>query len=388
MLGGGSITLFHVRGIRVGVDWSWFLVLFLVIFWLSQVYADVLGESSSSSTPFLLALVTAFGFFGSIVLHELGHAVAAMRNGIGISSIQLWIFGGVAQMDRESDSPGTEFKVAIAGPLVTFAIVVFLTAVGLLVGGWSEFEKAVLVERDAGISGLMAMVGWLASINALVLVFNLLPAFPMDGGRIVRAISWWRSGDRTAATRTAANLGRVFAYLFIAAGLLLVFEGQVFSGVWLALIGMVINGSARAAAAQTRISGRIEGLRVADVMDREPVAIPDRLNVEQALDEYFLRYRWSWFPVVDAAHRFVGLVVRDSADQVPETSRTTSLISELVEADSDDGTFQVRDDAPLDTLLTHRAMRRFGAVMAVDDDGRLSGVITAEQVGRALRDAA
>ncbi len=388
MLGGGSITLFHVRGIRVGVDWSWFLVLFLVIFWLSQVYADVLGESSSSSTPFLLALVTAFGFFGSIVLHELGHAVAAMRNGIGISSIQLWIFGGVAQMDRESDSPGTEFKVAIAGPLVTFAIVVFLTAVGLLVGGWSEFEKALLVERDAGISGLMAMVGWLASINALVLVFNLLPAFPMDGGRVVRAISWWRSGDRTAATRTAANLGRVFAYLFIGAGLLLVFEGQVFSGVWLALIGMVINGSARAAAAQTRISGRIEGLRVADVMDREPVAIPDRLNVEQALDEYFLRYRWSWFPVVDAAHRFVGLVVRDSADQVPETSRATSLISELVETDSDDGTFQVRDDAPLDTLLTHRAMRRFGAVMAVDGEGRLSGVITAEQVGRALRDAA
>jgi Zn-dependent protease len=388
MLGGGSITLFHVRGIRVAVDWSWFLVLFLVIFWLSQVYADVLGESSSSSTPFVLALITAFGFFGSIVLHELGHAVAAMRNGIGISSIQLWIFGGVAQMDRESDSPATEFKVAIAGPLVTLAIVVVLTAVGLLAGGWSEFEKAILVERDAGISGLIAMVGWLASINALVLVFNLLPAFPMDGGRIVRAISWWRSGDRTAATRTAANLGRVFAYLFIGVGLLLVFEGQIFSGVWLALIGMVISGSARAAAAQTRISGRIEGLRVADVMDREPVAIPDQLNVEEALDEYFLRYRWSWFPVIDAAHRFRGLVVRDSADQIPETSRATSLISELVEADSDDGTFQVRDDAPLDTLLTHRAMRRFGAVMAVDAEGRLSGVITAEQVGRALRDAA
>jgi Zn-dependent protease len=387
MLGGGSITLFHVRGIRVAVDWSWFLVLFLVIFWLSQVYADVLGESGSSSTPFVLALITAFGFFGSIVLHELGHAAAAMRNGIGISSIQLWIFGGVAQMDRESDSPATEFKVAIAGPLVTLGIVVVLTAVGLLVGGWNDFEKAILVERDAGISGLTAMVGWLASINALVLVFNLLPAFPMDGGRIVRAIAWWRSGDRTSATRTAANLGRVFAYLFIGVGLLLVFEGQVFSGIWLALIGMVINGSARAASAQTRISGRIEGLRVADVMDREPVAIPGELSVEQALDEYFLRYRWSWFPVIDAAHRFRGLVVRDSADRVPETSRATALISELVESDSDDGTFEVRDDAPLDTLLAHRAMRRFGAVMAVDADGRLSGVITAEQVGRALRDA-
>jgi Zn-dependent protease len=249
MLGGRSITLFHVRGIRVAVDWSWFLVLFLVIFWLSQFYADVLGESSSSTTPFVLALISALGFFGSIVLHELGHAVAAMRNGIGISSIQLWIFGGVAQMDRESDTPATEFKVAVAGPLVTLAIVVVLTGVGVAAAGWHDFREAALVDSDAGTSGVLTMVAWLASINFLVLVFNLLPAFPMDGGRIVRAIAWWRSGDRTSATRTAANLGRVFAYLFIGVGLLLAFEGQVFSGVWLALIGIVINGSARAASA-------------------------------------------------------------------------------------------------------------------------------------------
>jgi len=386
MLGGSSITLFHVRGIRIAVDWSWFLVLFLVIFWLSGFYGDVLGESSSGSTPFLLAVISAFGFFGSIVLHELGHAFVALRNGIGISSIQLWIFGGMARMDRESDSPSTEFKVAIAGPLVTLAIVAVLTAIGLAAVGPADFWDAVLIESNSGVSGAMAMVGWLASINALVLVFNLLPAFPMDGGRVVRAIAWWRNGDRNAATRFAAGLGRVFAYLFIAVGLLMVFTGEIFGGVWLALIGIVISGSARAATAQTAISGRIEGMRVADVMDREPVAIPGELNVEQALDEYFLRYRWSWFPVVDAAHRFKGLVVRDSADQVPETSRTTSLISELIEADTDDGTFQVRDDDPLDSLLANRALRRFGAVMAVDEDGRLSGVITAEQVGRALRD--
>jgi len=124
---------------------------------------------------------------------------------------------------------------------------------------------------------------------------------------------------------------------------------------------------------------------VADVMDREPVSIPDDLTVERALDEYFLRYRWPWFPVVDAAHRFLGLVVRDKADEVPESSRTTSYVSDLLE--HDDGTFQVRDDTPLDALLSSRALRRFGALMAVDAEGRLSGVITVEQVGRALRDA-
>lgn len=388
MFGGSSITLFHVRGIRIAVDWSWFLVLFLVIFWLSRFYGDVLGESSSATGPFVLAVLSALGFFGSIVLHELGHAFVALSRGIGISSIQLWIFGGMARMDRESDSPKTEFQVAIAGPAVTLAIVVVLSAIGLAVAGPDGFGEAVLIETGSGVSGPMAMVAWLASINLLVLVFNLLPAFPMDGGRIARAIAWWRTGDRTSATRFAAGLGRVFAYLFIAGGLLMVFTGLVFQGVWLALIGFVINGSARAATAQSAITGQIEGMRVADVMDREPVAIPGELSVEQALDEYFLRYRWPWFPVVDAAHRFLGLVIRDKADEVPEPSRTTSLVRELVESDSGDGTFHVSEDAPLDTLLANRTMRKFGAVMAVDAEGRLSGVITAEQVGRALRDGA
>jgi Zn-dependent protease len=385
MLGGSPITLFHVRGIRIAVDWSWFLVLFLVIFWLSQFYGNVLGQSSTSSEAFGLAVLSAAGFFGSIVLHELGHAFVAMRNGIGISSIQLWIFGGMARMDREADGPGTEFKVAAAGPLVTFAIVFVLTAVGLAAVGGEEFKRAVLIESNSGVSGVLAMIGWLASINALVLVFNLLPAFPMDGGRIVRAIAWWRTGDRGSATRFAANLGRVFAYIFIGGGLLLVANGDIFGGVWLALIGFVINGSARAASMQTAISGRISSLSVADVMDREPVAIPDELSVEQALDEYFLRYRWPWFPVVDAAHRFRGLVVKDKADEVPEGSRSTSHVSDLVE--HDDGSFQVRDDAPLDSLLASAALRRFGALMAVDAEGKLSGVITVEQVSRALRDA-
>jgi Zn-dependent protease len=385
MLGGSSITLFHVRGIRIAVDWSWFLVLFLVIFWLSRFYADVLGQGSTSSEAFGLAVLSAAGFFGSIVLHELGHAFAALRNGIGISSIQLWIFGGMARMDRESDSPATEFKVAVAGPLVTLAIVVVLTAIGLVAAGGEEFRRAVLIESGSGVSGALAMVGWLASINLLVLAFNLLPAFPMDGGRIARAIAWWKTGDRTSATRFAANLGRVFAYIFIGGGLALVAAGDAFAGIWLALIGFVINSSAKAASMQTAITGRISDLRVSDVMDREPVAIPGELSVEQALDEYFLRYRWPWFPVVDAAHHFLGLVVRDKADEVPETSRMTSHVSDLLE--HDDGTFQIRDDAPLDSLLSSQALRRFGALMAVDADGRLSGVITTEQVGRALRDA-
>jgi Zn-dependent protease len=384
MSGGSSLTLFHVRGIRIAVDWSWFVVLFLVIVWLSAWYRDLLGLSDSAVQPYALAVASALAFFGSIVLHELGHALVAVRRGIGISSINLWIFGGVARMERDADSAGTEFKIAVGGPLVSLAIVVVLTAAGFLVAG-SDFWDAMRVQDQADTSGVLALVAWLASINALVLIFNLLPAFPMDGGRIVRAIAWWRTGNRNSATRFAATLGRGFAYLFIGAGFFLVSQGDVIGGIWLALIGVLVNGSARAATVQTAISSRIEGLTVADVMDREPVAIPEGLSVEQALDEYFLRYRWPWFPVVDAAQRFRGLLERSKADEVPEVSRAGATVNELIE--TDEGSLHVLEDAPLETLLGNQNLRRFGALMAVDGQGRLSGVITAEQVGRALRDA-
>jgi Zn-dependent protease len=382
MLGGRSITLFHFRGIKVTVDWSWFVVLFIVILYMNDFFERLLGEGGS--TPFLLALLAAVGFFGSILLHEFGHAIVAMRNGIGISSIQLWIFGGMARMDREADSPGTELKVALAGPAVTAAIAIVLAAAGTAVAGPHGFWEAVVLETRSDVSGPMALVAWLVTINLLVLVFNLLPAYPMDGGRVAKALAWYRSGNRNSATRFAANLGRVFGYLFIGGGIALAFAGYLVSGIWLAVIGMFINGSARGASMQTALTDRIGDVRVADVMDREPVTIPGDLSVEQALDEYFLRYRWPWFPVVDAAHKFLGLIQRDRADEVPEITRANSHVAEYV--DHDIGLF-VRDDTPLDSLLANQNLRRLGALMAVDAEGHLSGVVTIEQVGRALRDA-
>jgi Zn-dependent protease len=382
----GAVTLFHVRGIRIGIDYSWFFVLFLVIFMLSGSYRDVLDTSSGDVLPYALALISALAFFGSILLHELGHAFVAVHRGIGISDITLWLFGGVASMTKDSDSPGTEFKVAVAGPLVTLAIGVACTAIGVAAAGWHEFSKAMLIEGSAHTSAVVAVVAWLASINALILVFNLIPAFPLDGGRIARAIAWKLTGDRNRATRGAARLGQGFSYLFIAVGILMFFRGDVIGGIWLALIGFILLQSARGAVIQTDFASRIEGIRVADVMDSEPVAIPEDASVERALDEYFLRYRWPWFPVVDAAQRFLGLIERGAADAVPEPARTSSTVREVFEADST-GMLRVPDDAPIESLLGNDALRRLGAVMAVDDEGHLRGVITAEQVGRVLRRA-
>jgi Zn-dependent protease len=387
MLGGRSITLFHVGGIRIAVDWSWFLILFLVIFWMSRFYEELLGPSASSTTPFILAVASAAGFFGSILLHELGHALVATRNGIGISSIQLWIFGGMARMDREADSPGVEARVALAGPAVTALIFVVLMVGGVIGGGWHQFSHAALIESTSGASGVLAAMAWLASINLLLLVFNLLPAFPMDGGRVARAIAWRVTGDRNAATKFAADLGRIFGYAFIAGGIYMTLTGAIlgtFGGIWLALVGVMISGAAKSASVQTRMNTRIGTISVADVMDREPVTIRGDLSIEQALDDYFLRYRWPWFPVVDAAHRFLGLLNRDAADEVPELSRAGSRVSDIVDADR--GLF-IRDDTPLTSLLSNQTLRRLGALMAVDGEGRLSGVITVEQVGRALQKA-
>jgi Zn-dependent protease len=312
----------------------------------------------------------------------------ALRNGIGISEITLWLFGGLAHMQRDSDSAGVEFRVAAAGPAVTLLIAVAATAAGVgLAGSEQEFFDAMAVSNDADVSGVLAVIAWLASLNVVILIFNLIPAFPLDGGRILRALAWRLTGDRNKATRFAALTGQGFSYVFIAGGLVLVMAtGDVISGIWLALVGFLLGSAARGTVRRTEFESRIGDLSVADVMDAEPVSIADDTTVEQALDEFFLRYRWPWFPVTDAAQRFVGLIVREAADAVPDADRATKRVGDVLEADAA-GTLQVQADAPLDSLLGNDALRRLGALAAVDPDGRLRGIVTAEQIGRALRDA-
>ena len=382
-----ALTLFHVRGIRIGVDYSWFFVLFLIIIVTSDFYESVLNAGTDSALPYLLAVISALAFFGSIVLHELGHAIVAMRNGIGITEITLWMFGGVAHMARDTDSPGAEFRIAAAGPAVTLGIAVACGVAGVALAGSEQgFLDAMLIEEGAEVAPALAVVAWLASLNVLVLAFNLLPAFPLDGGRITRAIAWKITGERNKATRFAAGLGQGFSYLFMALGALVLLSGDPINGLFIGMVGFLIGSSARGAMQRTEFESRIEGLSVSDVMDPDPVSISEETTVALALDEFFLRYRWSWFPVTDAAQRFLGLILRDAADAVPNESRATKRVSDVFESDSSHS-LQVRDDAPLDSLLGNDALKRFGALAAVDSEGRLKGIVTADQVGRALRDA-
>jgi Zn-dependent protease len=383
MFGGNSIQLARVFGIRIGVDVSWFIVLFLIIWQLSGYYEDV----APGSNAFVLATVSALLFFLSILLHELGHAWVAIRNGIPIQGIDLWMFGGVAKLGRDTDSPGVEFRVAIAGPVVTLAIALLCFGLGVLV---SNADQVVDSTRfvESGVQGATtAVLGYLASINIIVLLFNLIPGFPLDGGRIARAIAWWRTGDRTRSTRFAARLGRGVGWLMVGGGVLM-FTVDFVAGLWLAFIGFFLTQAARSAEVQATFAGRIEHLRVADVMDAEPVAIPETLTLDRAEDEFFLRYGWRWFPVVDATGHLVGVVSHEAVESLPEQVRSSRPVASVMARDETGSGLRVGLEEPLETLLGQEGLARLGAIMAVDRDGVLRGIVTVEAVRRALRGAA
>lgn len=388
VLGGRSIKLARVFGVRVGVDASWFVVLFLVIFILSRQLNRAF-PTGGEALPFALAVITALLFFASVVVHELGHAVVARRNGISIAGIDLWLFGGVAKMRGEPRSPGVDFRIAAAGPLVTLVVVLVSVGGGLALEGVGGFGAGLdLRPKGNGVGPAASVVlGYLAQINALLLIFNLLPGLPLDGGRIARAIAWKVTGDRPRATRIAAGLGRGFSFLLIGAGLFVALRVDLIAGVWLALIGLFIGQAARAAVAQSALTAGIEQLEVKDVMDAEPVSAPADGSVAQAYEELFLRYGWDWFPVVDGDGHFVGLLAREDVEAVPEDDRPQRRTADLVREGSAQ-TFGVRTDEPLDALLASESLRRLGAVMAVDGEGVLRGVLTLEHLRRALQPAA
>src|SRR5215207_8702738 len=295
---------------------------------------------------FIAAVIAAVLFFGSIVLHELGHALAARRSGIDVAGIDLFFFGGVMKMSRDTDTPGKEFFVAVAGPLVTLGIVLVGTAVGVALAGSDDFFEAAKLGGAAPSDAALLLVSFLVTMNAVLLVFNLVPAFPLDGGRIARAAVWKVTGDRARATRLSGHVGQGFAVLLIGFGILLAFSGNPYDGVWLAVLGYLLGQSARSAVLQTAVTSRLEGVTVADIMDAEPVTVPADLPVQRAYEDFFLRYQgWPWFAVVEPDGRYAGIAHRAAVESAALEH------SELAVRDLAADSAEVRDDAPLEALL-------------------------------------
>jgi Zn-dependent protease len=377
-----NLQLARIFGIRIGVGVSWFFVLFFLIYWLSNSYFhELIG--GSRTTDYAVAVAGALGYFASLVLHELGHALAARRLGIPIAGIDLWFFGGLSQMRREPQTPREELRIAAAGPAVTLALFAICAVAGTLLASSGSFTDVALPRKDFTTTPGLALVGWLGFINAMLFVFNIVPAFPLDGGRIARALIWRYTGDRNRATQTTGRAGQAFA---IAVGLLglWAFASGSSLGLLTLVLAFFLYQAAGAAVLQGALGRRIKDIRVADIMDREPVTIPAEATLLDAEEQFFLRYRWPWFAVVDPARHFLGVVRQQRVQSEIAAGRPALAVAEVLE---DDMPVRIGEEAPLESLLGSEGLGRLGAMVAVDSDGVLKGVVTLAAVRQALRPA-
>jgi Zn-dependent protease len=376
-----NIQLARIFGIRIGVSMSWFVVLFVLIYWLAHEYFPQV-ISASSTTDYLIAVAAALGYFASLVLHELGHALAARRLGIPIAGIDLWLFGGLSHMRREPQTASEELRIAAAGPAVTFALFA-LCFIAVEAAGERSFIDVAFPLQGATLSPALGLLGWLGFINAMLFVFNIVPAFPLDGGRIARAIVWWRTGDRNRATQWTGRSGQAFALVL---GLLGVwaFAGAPVLGLFTLLLAFFLFQAASAAVAQGTLGRRIKNVTVADIMDREPVTMPSDTTLLDAQEHFFMRYRWPWFAVVDPARHFLGVVRRQRVEHEIEAGRPALQVADVLEEDMH---VRIGAEAPLESLLGSEGLGRLGAMVAVDSDGVLEGVVTLAQIRQLLRPA-
>jgi Zn-dependent protease len=384
MLRRQSIKVMDLFGIRIGVDRTWFVILFLLIFWLSGSFRQALH--SSDGTAYLTTVVTVLVLFASLIVHELGHALVAQREGIAVERIDLFLFGGLTQMSRDAASPGEDFKIAAAGPLATFGFMLVCLGVDMAIVGPHLLLHAATLDGKVPITPVTLSLSWLLFWNVLLLAFNLVPAFPLDGGRIARAIVWKVTGSKRQGTRIAAMLGQGFAVILAGVGVWLMLSYHSFTGLWLIAIAFLLYQSARGARMQTALTEQIEGVTVRDVMDPQPVAIPAVTPVSEALENYFLRYGWSWFPVIDEHGRLLGIAQRERLETASDGGEGWLTIGAVLEADVA-GSWQIGEDRPLTEVLASESFGKLGAVMAVDREGVLRGVLTVDQVRRALQSA-
>jgi Zn-dependent protease len=298
---GTSFRLGRIAGVEIGVNWSWLVVVALLVWTLASGVFPSTNPGLGDGTHLAMAIVATVLFFCSLLLHELGHARQARREGMAIDGITLWLFGGVAKFKGMFPSAGAEFRIAIAGPLVSLLLGVVFVLIALIPG---------LPQAVDGV------VSWLGYINLSLLVFNLIPALPLDGGRILRAILWKVQGEFDRATRLAADIGRGFGYLFIAGGIaLFVFQGS-FSGAWLAFIGWFLLQAATAEARYVLVRHALDGLRVRDLMTPDPVSVPPDLSLGEFMDKVVWERRHTTYPVVES-DRAVGLLPFRCVAEVP-----------------------------------------------------------------------
>lgn len=309
-----SIPLGKILGIPIGLDYSWFVVFALLTWMLAVGYYPVEFEHWPTPLYWITGAMTAIMLFVSVLLHELGHSIVARRYGVPVRSITLFIFGGVSDIAEEPHSPLAEFLIAIAGPIVSFVLAVLFFLV--------QFS-AVRIEP------LLGLAEYLAFINLALMVFNLIPGYPLDGGRVFRSIIWAISGNLRQATVVAGNVGRFFAFLFIFLGIWQIFTGNLGGGIWIALIGWFLDTAASAQLQQTMLEGLLAGHKVEQAMSTHCMAVPEDVTLQRLVDDHILGSGQRCF-LVNHGDDTVGMMTLHRIREVPRPEWPTTSAAQVM----------------------------------------------------------
>ncbi len=362
-----NIKLGRVWGVPVGLHTSWFLVFGLVTYSLAAGYFPVEYADLPEGAYWLLGALTATLFFASVLAHELGHVWVALREQVSVRGVTLFMFGGVAQIEDEPRTPGAEFRIAIAGPLVSLALALL-------------FEVLYLLDRS--ISPYLAAPSlWLARINLILGVFNMLPGFPLDGGRVLRAVVWKLTGSQSRATHIAGGVGQLVAIGFMGLGAVQVLAGGVFNGLWLIFIGWFLNGAARSAIAHTAVRDRLRGITVGQVMTRDCVSVPGSFSIKELVeDRMMLRGQRCFFVADDDI--VSGVITPNTLTLIPRERWATLTASDVVAGHA--GHNPVTPLTDLVDALNVMDRQRVDQV-AVVENRQVVGIVSRDQIVNVLR---
>lgn len=365
-----DIRFGRIAGITVGANWSLVLVVALIT-WIVATGVLPAGEVDHPAVVYwAVAAGTAVAFLASLLAHEMAHALVARSRGMPVDGITLWMFGGVSRLRGDAPDARSELRMAAAGPLTSLAIGV--AAVG---------AAAVLVSVGAPWVAVDA-VAWLGVMNVALAVFNMLPAFPLDGGRVLRAALWLRRGDERRATEVASQAGVVFAYLLMALGVAGFVAGTGISGIWMVFLGWVLLGAARAERAHFELRFRLGDARVSEVMTAHPDTVPAGLTVDGLVRGQLAQHRHSAFPVVRPDGSPAGLVTLDRVGALASASRATTPVGRIARPVAEVVT--TRPDEPVVELVERFQPGSGRRALVIDEDGRLVGIVTSSDVERAL----
>lgn len=357
-----------LAGIPIGIQPLWLVIVGLLTFTLGHDYFPQEAPTLTETAAYGLGLLSALGLFAGILLHELGHAIAARRRGVQVDEIDLWLLGGVSRIHGEPKTAQDELRFAIAGPAVTFVILLVLGAVRLAVG-------------DALVDWARALLEYQLYVTGAILVFNLMPAFPLDGGRVVRALLWWQTGDQQRATAQAAAGGRVFGFLLIGLGVLSLAAGAI-GGLWFALVGGFIVAASTAEEQGSIRQHALAGFTVSQLMSPNPATLEASLTLDEAIGSGFGRHLFTAFPVVDAAGRAVGVLSLAEVRVVPVAARKSTPVAQVMAREP---TLLVEPGLLVTELLTRPAFARHGRAVVINPAGFPIGLISVTDIDRRLR---